>query len=341
MSAVVELHDMTHTSSGDFSRLLEQHALTLQSATLDTLQVNLTRLCNQACKHCHVDASPARTEMLDEDNVRRLIDILAKHPQIHTLDLTGGAPELHPQFDWLVQQASALDRTVIVRHNLTVQLDGHPVTGESKNELPTFFASHGVEVVSSLPCYQQDNTDAQRGKGVYEKSIEALKRLNAVGYGQPDSDLLLNLVYNPQGASLPPPQAALEADYHQRLKQDHGIVFNHLLTITNMPIHRFAGHLRKQGQYAEYMQRLRDAFNPQAVAPLMCRTLISVDHAGRLYDCDFNQQIDLNALSHDGADMNLANFDINEIQRRKIQVDDHCLGCTAGAGSSCGGALQA
>ncbi len=341
MSAVIALEEITDSPAGDFSRLLEQYALQLEPAKLDTLQVNLTRLCNQACKHCHVDASPARTEMLGEENVQRLIEILGKHPQIRTLDLTGGAPELHPQFEWLVQQATALGRQVIVRHNLTVQFDGHPVTGESKHGLPAFFARQGVDVVSSLPCYQQDNTDAQRGKGVYDKSIQGLKMLNSVGYGQAGSGLLLNLVYNPQGPTLPPPQAGLEHDYRVRLQQDHGIVFNHLLTITNMPIHRFAGHLRKQGQLSDYMQRLRKAFNPQAVPALMCRTLISVDHAGRLFDCDFNQQIDLSAIMRDGEPMSLATFDIKAIQQRNIQVGAHCLGCTAGAGSSCGGALQA
>lgn len=339
MEAAIALNDLVGSANNRFLEQLAKHSLSIQPGQLDTLQVNLTKLCNQACKHCHVDASPARTEMLAPENVERLLHVLHQHPQILRLDLTGGAPELHPQFDSLVERAVAQGKHVMVRHNLTVQLDGHPVSGESKQYLPDFFAKHGVELISSLPCYEEKNTDTQRGKGVYQKSIDALQRLNAVGYGLPNTGLVLNLVFNPQGTALPPPQDRLEADFRERLHGDYGISFNHLFTITNMPIHRFAGHLRKRGQFDEYMQILTHAFNPHAVESVMCKNLISIDHRGRLYDCDFNQQIGLPAISPSDSPMTLATFDLNAIQAHEICLADHCLGCTAGAGSSCGGAL--
>lgn len=335
----VALTPMPQASAPDFEARLRAHRLDLRPRAVATLQVNLTKLCNQACKHCHVDASPARTEALSEENCERLIGILEQHPQITALDLTGGAPELHPRFEDLVVRARALGRHVMVRHNLTVQIDGHPVTGESKAHLPDFFAAQRVEVISSLPCYQQKNTDTQRGKGVFEKSIAALQHLNAVGYGQPGSDLTLTLVYNPVGASLPPPQANLEAAYRRELGEAYGIMFDRLITITNMPIHRFALHLRKNGEYDSYMQTLDAAFNPAAADNVMCRDLISVDHEGRLFDCDFNQQIGLAARDADDAGMSLADFDLERLLARRIRFDSHCLGCTAGAGSSCGGSL--
>lgn len=324
----------------DFEALLARHELHLAPQSVDTLQVNLTKLCNQACRHCHVDASPARREQLSSDHTARLIRLLSEHPGIAALDLTGGAPELHPEFMPLVEAAVALGRRVMVRHNLTVQLDGHPVTGAAMAHLPDFFARQRVEVISSLPCYQEENTDTQRGKGVFGKSIEALRRLNAVGYGQPGSGLSLTLVYNPVGTSLPPPQAKLEEDYRRELLARYGIVFTRLFTITNMPLHRFALHLRKQGEYERYMDRLLAAFNPQAAEGVMCRSLISVDHEGRLFDCDFNQQIGLAARDADGQAMTLETFDLPRLMRRRIQFGSHCLGCTAGAGSSCGGALS-
>lgn len=339
-AAAIPLHSLDDDRRYDFQALLDRHALDLPPLGVQTLQVNLTKLCNQACRHCHVDASPARTEQLSADNVERVIALLAAHPQITQLDLTGGAPELHPQFEHLVIQARALGTQVMVRHNLTVQIDGHPVTGESKAHLPAFFAKQGVEVISSLPCYQQKNTDTQRGKGVFEKSIEALKRLNAAGFGVAGSGLVLTLVYNPVGPSLPPPQARLEADYRRELKQVHGIVFTRLFTITNMPIHRFALHLRKDGDYQRYMDTLLSAFNPAAAQGVMCRNLISVDHQGRLFDCDFNQQLELAATDARQQPMTLADFDVERLLARRIRFGSHCLGCTAGAGSSCGGALS-
>ena len=321
----------------DFTRELEARGLALPVLSIDTLQVNLTKLCNQACRHCHVDASPARTEMLPRAGVEKILEILARHPQIGKLDLTGGAPELHPDFDWLVAEAVRLGRHVMARHNLTVQFDGHPQSGASKEYLPAFYAQHRVEVISSLPYYQEYFTDAQRGSGVFRKSIEALRRLNAQGYGREGSGLTLNLVYNPVGPYLPAAQPALEADYKRELQDKFGIVFNGLFTITNMPINRFRQHLEKSGQYAAYMDKLLAAFNPVAAEGVMCRSLISVGHDGVIYDCDFNQMLDMKVANGRGP-ATIYDFDFDALLRRRIRFDSHCLGCTAGAGSSCGGA---
>ena len=324
--------------SHDFEPLLERRGLALTPLAVDTLQVNLTRLCNQACRHCHVDASPARTEALPRAGVEKLVEILARHPAIRNLDLTGGAPELHPDFDWLVAEAVKLGRHVMARHNLTVQFDGHPHTGESKEYLPAFYARHGVEVISSLPYYQEYFTDAQRGSGVFQKSIRALQRLNEQGYGRDGSGLALNLVYNPVGPYLPAAQAALEADYKRELRERFGIAFNGLFTITNMPINRFRLHLEKSGQYQAYMDKLLAAFNPAAAQGVMCRSLISVGHDGAIYDCDFNQMLEMRVTDARGAAATIYDFDLDALLARRIRFDSHCLGCTAGAGSSCGGA---
>jgi radical SAM/Cys-rich protein len=310
----------------------------LPPLSIDTLQVNVTKLCNQVCRHCHVDASPNRTEKMSPEGIAKCLEILAKHPQITKLDITGGAPELHPQFDEFVEKAVALGKHVMVRHNLTVQLDGNPQTKESKEYLPQFFAKNRVEVISSLPYYQQFFTDSQRGQGVFGKSMEAMKRLNAVGYGVEGSGLLFNLVYNPVGPYLPAAQASLEADYKRELKQKHGLVFNSLYTITNMPINRFKLHLEKTGQLDSYMDKLVAAYNPAAAAGVMCRSLISVSHDGRIYDCDFNQMLEMDAVDGEGRPLGIFDFDFDRVLRRPIQFDAHCLGCTAGAGSSCGGA---
>lgn len=322
----------------DFDQQLRRRGIQLPPLTIDTLQLNITKRCNQACRHCHVDASPARTEMLSPQGVDACLDVLERHPQIRTLDITGGAPELHPQFESLVERAVALGRHVMVRHNLTVQFDGDPATHAPMAQLPAFFAAQRVEVVSSLPYYQEFFTDAQRGHGVFRKSIEALKRLNAVGYGQAGSGLVLNLVYNPVGPYLPAAQASLEADYKKSLLDNFGIRFNGLFTITNMPINRFRLHLEKSGQYAAYMDKLLAAFNPTAAAGVMCRNLISVDHEGHLYDCDFNQQLDMKLRAPSGKPESIFDFDYERLMKRSIRFGDHCLGCTAGAGSSCGGA---
>ena len=310
----------------------------LPPLSIETLQVNVTKLCNQVCRHCHVDASPSRTEKMSAEGIAKCLEILERHPQIAKLDITGGAPELHPDFDGFVEKAVALGKHVMVRHNLTVQLDGHPVTKENKEYLPQFFAKNRVEVVSSLPYYQQFFTDSQRGQGVFGKSLEAMRRLNAVGYGAEGSGLLLNLVYNPVGPYLPAAQAGLEADYKRELKGKHGLVFNSLYTITNMPINRFKLHLQKSGQFESYMQKLLAAYNPAAAEGVMCRSLISVGHDGRVYDCDFNQMLEMDAVDRAGAKLSIFDFDFYRFLRRPIQFDAHCLGCTAGAGSSCGGA---
>jgi len=334
--ALIPLKVEPSTSKYDFDALLRARGMTLPPLSIETLQANITKLCNQACRHCHVDASPARTERMSRAGIEKLVEILARHPQIARLDVTGGAPELHPDFEWLVQQARALGRHVMVRHNLTVTFDGNPQTGESKQHLPEFFARQRVEVICSLPYYQEYFTDAQRGNGVFAKSIEGLQRLNALGYGVEGSGLTLNLVYNPVGPYLPAAQAALEADYKRELKSKFGIVFSGLFTITNMPINRFRLHLEKSGQYDAYMDKLLAAFNPAAAAGVMCRSLVSVDHDGALYDCDFNQMLDMKVGGAKPA--TIFDFDFAALLLRRIRFDAHCLGCTAGAGSSCGGA---
>ena len=322
----------------DFEAQLRSAGLELRPLAVDTLQVNVTKLCNQQCRHCHVDASPARREMMAPEGIARCLEILERHSQIGTLDITGGAPELHPGFRGFVERARALGRRVMVRHNLTVQIDPHPQTGESMQYLPEFFARHGVEVVSSLPYYQQYFTDAQRGNGVFAKSVEAMRRLNARGYGVEGSGLVLNLVYNPVGPYLPPAQPTLEADFKRELHAKFGLVFNGLFTITNMPINRFRLHLQKTGQLEPYMDKLLAAFNPAAAEGVMCRRQVSVDHDGRIYDCDFNQMLEMQAAGRDGGALSIFDFDFERTLGRRIRFAEHCLGCTAGAGSSCGGA---
>ena len=321
----------------DFERELRKRSIELPPLAIDTLQVNISKLCNQACRHCHVDASPARTEKMSPEGIAKCLEILERHPRITKLDITGGAPELHPDFRAFVEKAVALGKQVMVRHNLTVQLDPHPKTGESMEYLPQFFARQRLEVISSLPYYQEFFTDAQRGKGVFGKSMEAMKRLNAAGYGAEGSGLVLNLVYNPVGPYLPAAQASLEADYKRELKAKFGLVFNNLYTITNMPINRFRLHLEKSGQLEAYMERLLAAFNPAAAAGVMCRSLISVGWDGRVYDCDFNQMLDMDAVDARGKRLSIFDFEFERALARPIRFDSHCLGCTAGAGSSCGG----
>ena len=338
MSAAVQLKLVKEKSKYDFEDQLRRNGIDLPPLSIDTLQVNVTKLCNQVCRHCHVDAGPQRKEMLSPEGVAKCLEILERHPRIAKLDITGGAPELHPGFDGFVEKAVALGKHVMVRHNLTVQLDGNPQTSESKEYLPQFFARNRVEVISSLPYYQEYFTDAQRGSGVFKKSMEAMKRLNALGYGVEGSGLVFNLVYNPLGPKLPPKQDALEADYRRELGSRYGIEFSRLYTITNMPINRFKLHLEKSGQLESYMEKLLAAFNPAAAEGVMCRSLISVGHDGRIYDCDFNQMLEMDALDAQGRPLTVFNFDFDKVLRRHIRFDAHCLGCTAGAGSSCGGA---
>jgi radical SAM/Cys-rich protein len=319
----------------DFQASLARHRLDLEPVSVETLQVNLGKLCNQACRHCHVDASPLRSERMERSTAERVIEILAAHPQIARLDITGGAPELNPNFAWIVAEARRLQRHVIVRHNLTVQFDGNPQSGERMEHLPEFFARHRCEVICSLPYYSSYFTDRQRGRGVFDRSIEALRRLNDAGYGKPDSGLVVNLVYNPAGAFLPAAQRSLEADFRRELGAKFGLLFNNLYTITNMPIHRFREDLLRHGGYEEYMTKLVNAFNPAAAEGVMCRTMVSVDYDGRLSDCDFNQMLD---IPLDGnAPRSIFDWDFDAILRRRIVFAGHCYGCTAGAGSSCGG----
>jgi radical SAM/Cys-rich protein len=334
--AAVRLNELA-PSRYDFEDLLAARRIGLPPLSIETLQVNITKLCNQACRHCHVDASPARTERMSHEGIEKCLEILAQHPQIAKLDITGGAPELHPDFDGFVERAVQLGKHVMIRHNLTVTFDGNPQTHESKRHLPEFFARNRVEVISSLPYYQEYFTDAQRGNGVFQKSMASMKLLNEQGYGIEGSGLTLNLVYNPVGPYLPPAQAPLEADYKRELKEKFGLHFNGLFTITNMPINRFRLHLEKSGQYAAYMEKLLAAFNPAAAAGVMCRSLISVGHDGAIYDCDFNQMLEM-PVEDRGRPATIFDFDFNRLMRRPIQFDSHCLGCTAGAGSSCGGA---
>jgi radical SAM/Cys-rich protein len=302
----------------------------LRSAEVTTLQINLGKRCNQACRHCHVDASPTRTEVMSDDVVEACLRTLAGTPALTTLDITGGAPELHPRFREIVARARALQRQVIVRHNLTVQFEA------GQEGLVAFLAAQGCEVVASLPHYTEDATDRQRGRGVFARSLDALRQLNEAGYGQ-GNGRTLTLVANPVGAFLLNSQETLERDTREALKDRHGVTFDRLITITNMPIARFAEWLHRTGQHERYMATLEAAFNAATVPGLMCRSLVSVAWNGRLHDCDFNQMLEM-GLS-DGAPGSIHEFDAAALAGRTIQVGDHCFGCTAGAGSSCGGSL--
>jgi radical SAM/Cys-rich protein len=303
----------------------------LQRARLATLQVNLGYRCNQSCFHCHVNAGPNRTEAMDAATVDLVLDIIEKRG-IATLDVTGGAPELHPDFRRLVAAARDLGTKVMDRCNLTILLE------PGLEDLADFLAVNQVEVVASLPCYLESNVDAQRGKGVFDKSIEGLRRLNAAGYGDPRTGLLLNLVYNPQGVSLPPNQTALEADYKRILGERYGITFNALFALANMPIQRFGSTLVSKGQFGDYMRVLEGAHRAENLPGVMCRTLVSVDYEGFLYDCDFNQMLKL-PLAGVGRP-HLRDLLTEDLDGRPIRVAGHCYGCTAGQGSSCGGALK-
>jgi radical SAM/Cys-rich protein len=311
-------------------KLLEISQWPLRAADVETLQVNVGKLCNQTCRHCHVDAGPTRTEIMTRETAELVVDVLRRHT-LTAVDITGGAPELNPNFEYLVREARALGRHVIDRCNLTVFFV------EGKQHLPAFLRDHQVEVTASLPCYTEENVDKQRGKGVFTKSIESLRLLNQHGYGQPGIDLRLNLVYNPVGPYLPGPQESLEAAYHQHLRDEHGVVFDRLYTLTNMPISRFLTDLNRSGKYETYMALLEEKFNPTTIEGLMCRSLVSVGWDGTLYDCDFNQMLGLR-VNH-GLPHHIRDFDAYLLARREIRTGQHCYGCTAGSGSSCMGAL--
>jgi len=302
----------------------------LYATGISVFQMNLGKLCNQACRHCHVDAAPDRREMMTREIAEACIDALAR-TDIPILDITGGAPELNPHFRWVITRARSLGRHVINRCNLSVLLL------PSQADLATFLADRQVEIIASLPHYRPAQTDAQRGEGVFEKSIAALRLLNQLGYGVHGSGLILNLVHNPVGAFLPPKQEAIEAQFRKELDRRYGVAFNHLYTITNMPISRFLEFLIETGNVEGYMERLANAFNPAAAVGVMCRYTISVGWDGTLYDCDFNQMLDLPVGA--GAPRHISDFDPTALHSRQIVTGNHCYGCTAGSGSSCGGAL--
>ena len=312
-----------------FDAALESSGLfPLTSTGIEILQVNVGKLCNQTCGHCHVDAGPDRTEVMTRETAELCL-LALDQTQAKTLDITGGAPELNPQFRFLADEASRHGVHVIDRCNLSVLLI------RSQADLAQFLAERKIEIIASLPYFQAAQTDAQRGEGIFDKSIEAIRRLNALGYGAEGSGLKLNLVYNPVGAFLPPPQAALERDFRRELDKRHGVVFNSLFTITNMPISRYLEYLLRSGNYDRYMTKLVSAYNPAAAAGVMCRNTLSVGWDGALYDCDFNQMLELpvgfEAPSH------LRDFVAAKLDQRRIVTGQHCYGCTAGAGSSCGG----
>ncbi|MBC7381487.1 MAG: arsenosugar biosynthesis radical SAM protein ArsS [Bacteroidia bacterium] len=303
--------------------------LPLKPTHLDIFQINMGKMCNQVCKHCHVDAGPDRKEIMTRD-MMELCLIAIRKTSVTTIDLTGGAPEMNPDFRWFVEELSALGKKIIVRCNLTII-----VANPKYNDLPDFFKKHQIEVVSSLPYFTAIKTDSQRGEGVFEKSIKALKMLNEVGYGIEGSNLIINLVYNPAGAFLPAAQHALELEFKLKLWKQYGIVFNSLFAITNIPVNRFLNYLITSNNYEGYMEKLVNAFNPGAAAGVMCRNTISVSWDGYLYDCDFNQMLELNVSTP--LSRHLSDFNTEILENRNIVVNEHCYGCTAGAGSSCGG----
>ena len=325
----------TRAIAGDvqpqFDSVLRRHGLwPLRREAVRTVQVNVGKLCNQACHHCHVEAGPKRAEIMTRLTAERVVTRLEASRAVDTVDITGGAPELNANFRYLVESARRLGFRVIDRCNLTVLFEPR------MNWLPQFLASQQVALVCSLPCYGAKNVDQQRGRGVFDRSIEALQLLNRLGYGRPDSPLKLHLVYNPVGAFLPPPQAALERDYRRELGQHFGVEFHQLFTITNMPIKRFAEQLARWGQHETYMSLLVNHFNPAAVPGVMCRSLVSVGWDGKLYDCDFNQMLELPVLGRGRALLDVVSFD--DLADTEVATGRHCFGCAAGAGSSCGGA---
>jgi radical SAM/Cys-rich protein len=315
-----------------FSRkLVEAGVGKLQSSAIEILQVNLGKMCNMTCAHCHVDAGPDRREIMQQREVDACLSVLQNHPQIKTLDLTGGAPEMNPLFREMVLAARKMNRHVIDRCNLTILL------ANGFESMPEFLAENQVEIVASLPCYLEENTDSQRGDGAFQKSIEALKRLNELGYGKPNTGLMLTLVYNPVGQNLPPDQTELENDYRKELDERFGIHFNRLFAITNVPVSRYLEYLVRIGEFESYMTTLIDAFNPAAIEGLMCRNTVSVSWDGRLFDCDFNQMLELDTFGD--APSTIHEFDFQKLANRPIVTHQHCFGCTAGSGSGCQGAI--
>lgn len=304
----------------------------LRPTALEVFQINLGKMCNQVCTHCHVDAGPDRKEIMTKETMETIIEVLKANPTFKIVDMTGGAPEMNPHFRWFVEEVSKLGIQMYVRCNLTI------ITANKKyNDLPEFFKKHKIEVISSLPFYSKNRTDKQRGDGVFESSIKALQMLNEVGYGKEDSELKLNLVYNPAGAFLPPDQNALEKEYKTALANDFGISFNNLFAITNLPVSRYLDYLITSENYEDYMTKLIDAFNPTAAENVMCRNTISIGWDGYIYDCDFNQMLELKVSNP--TTQHISTFNASALQDRSIIVNNHCYGCTAGSGSSCGGAV--
>lgn len=305
----------------------------LRPTALEVFQINVGKMCNQVCRHCHVDAGPDRKEIMTRKTMQQCLDVIKNNPSFTAVDLTGGAPEMNPDFRWFVEEIKKANGRIkiIVRCNLTIIL-----ANKKYHDLPHFFKLHNIEVVSSLPFYTADRTDRQRGEGVFEDSIRALQMLNEVGYGIAGSGLTLNLVYNPAGAFLPPAQTTLEQEFKAALKKDFTISFNSLFAITNLPISRYLDYLLQSGNYEKYMEKLIAVFNPEAAANVMCRNTLSIGWDGFIYDCDFNQMLELKV---DCNSKHIAQFNSLELQQRSIVVNQHCFGCTAGAGSSCGGAV--
>ncbi len=301
----------------------------MRPGSLEIFQVNIGKMCNQVCTHCHVDAGPDRKEIMTRETMQQCLDVLRDLP-VGTVDITGGAPELNPEFRWFVRELKTLGKHVIVRCNLTIIL-----ANKKFHDLPEFYRENGVEIACSLPFYNASRTDRQRGEGVFKDSIVALQMLNDVGYGKPPSGLVLNLVYNPAGAFLPANQEQMERDFKTELRKSYGIEFNHLFCITNMPVSRYLEYLINSGNYEKYMQRLLAAFNPTAALNVMCRNTLSVGWNGDLYDCDFNQMLELKVA---GNSNHITRFDARTLADRAIRINQHCYGCTAGTGSSCSGA---
>ncbi len=332
-----QLAILDHGQTGDYSlvpfqqKLEESGLYPLKPSGVQIFQVNVGKMCNQVCKHCHVDAGPDRKEIMTRETMQQCLAALQNNPELHIVDITGGAPEMNPGFRWFVEEIIKLDRHVIVRCNLTIIM-----ANKKYYDLPEFYKLHNIEVVSSLPFYTKDRTDRQRGDGVFENSINALQLLNEVGYGKEGSGLILNLVYNPAGAFLPSPQHSLEKEYKLSLMKQYGIEFNNLFAITNLPISRFLDYLLQSGNYEKYMEKLVSSYNPVAAANVMCRNTISISWDGYLYDCDFNQMLDLKVAC---SSKHISQFNTGTLNNRNIIVGQHCFGCTAGSGSSCGGTV--
>ena len=317
---------------GSFAQRITLSGKDFNRRGIDVLQVNMGKYCNLACIHCHVESGPYRTELMSRETVDAVLRFLGR-TNIPTVDITGGAPELNTSFDYLVESAVGLGRHVMDRCNLTVIFE------PGKDYLPEFFKRHRVELVCSLPCYSEENVDRQRGKGTFELSIRALQIFNALGYGHAKSGLVLNLVYNPVGPHLPPRQDQLEQDYKRILKEKFGISLNRLYCLSNMPITRYATHLKLRGEYEKYMELLESSFNASTLDQVMCRNLISIGWEGTVYDCDFNQMLELPIRDAEGKAFNISTLSVDQVQHLPVTMGDHCYACTAGSGSSCGGAL--